>query len=100
VKTQVFLSLQGTGPNQPSGEITHLAWNNKVQHILASTSGAGSTVVWDLKKQKPVISFSDPQRCMHTHASPICFTLCYEILSACFSLVYWLPLSNLFGRYR
>mmetsp|Transcript_24380 Transcript_24380/g.43410 ORF Transcript_24380/g.43410 Transcript_24380/m.43410 type:complete len:1160 (-) Transcript_24380:43-3522(-) len=57
----LYPSLKGTGPNQPSGEITHLAWNNKVQHILASTSGAGSTVVWDLKKQKPVISFSDPQ---------------------------------------
>ena len=42
------------------GEITCLAWNRKVQHILASGSSAGNTVVWDLKKQKPVITFCDP----------------------------------------
>ncbi|GFR43886.1 hypothetical protein Agub_g5015 [Astrephomene gubernaculifera] len=42
------------------GEITYLAWNKKVQHILASCSTNGTTVVWDLKRQKPVISFRDP----------------------------------------
>jgi protein transport protein SEC31 len=31
-----------------------------VQHILASTSAGGTTVVWDLKRQKQVISFTDP----------------------------------------
>ncbi|GLC43098.1 hypothetical protein PLESTF_001202800 [Pleodorina starrii] len=41
------------------GEITYLAWNKKVQHILASCSTNGTTVVWDLKRQKPVISFRD-----------------------------------------
>ncbi|EFJ51095.1 hypothetical protein VOLCADRAFT_120559 [Volvox carteri f. nagariensis] len=41
------------------GEITYLAWNRKVQHILASCSTNGTTVVWDLKRQKPVISFRD-----------------------------------------
>ncbi|KAI3948570.1 hypothetical protein MKW92_027208 [Papaver armeniacum] len=46
------------------GEIAYLSWNpnHNVQHILASTSYNGSTVVWDLKKQKPVISFRDPSR--------------------------------------
>jgi protein transport protein SEC31 len=34
-----------------------------VQHILASCTHNGTTVVWDLKKQKPVISFRDPNRC-------------------------------------
>ena len=33
-----------------------------MQHILASTLTNGSTVVWDLKRQKPVISFKDPNR--------------------------------------
>ena len=33
-----------------------------MQHILASTLTHGSTVVWDLKRQKPVISFKDPNR--------------------------------------
>lgn len=41
-----------------------MAWNKKVQHILASCSTNGSCVVWDLKKQKPVISFRDPNRCV------------------------------------
>ncbi|CAL5414910.1 unnamed protein product [Camellia sinensis] len=44
------------------GEISFLSWNSKVQHILASTSYNGTTVVWDLRKQKPVISFSDSNR--------------------------------------
>lgn len=44
------------------GEITYVAWNKKVQHILASCSTNGSCVVWDLKRQKPVISFKDPNR--------------------------------------
>ncbi|KAL0377185.1 UNVERIFIED_CONTAM: protein transport protein SEC31B [Sesamum calycinum] len=44
------------------GEISYLSWNSKVQMILASTSYNGTTVVWDLKKQKPVISFSDSVR--------------------------------------
>lgn len=43
-----------------AGEVTFLAWNCKVQHILASTSAGGTTVVWDLKRQKQVISFTDP----------------------------------------
>lgn len=48
-----------------SAQVTYLAWNCKVQHILASTSVKGTTIVWDLKRQKPVISFTDPNR----HAS-------------------------------
>ena len=51
-------SAAGSG----AGEVTYLAWNCKVQHILASTSVGGSTIVWDLKRQKPVISFTDPNR--------------------------------------
>ncbi|KAF5834001.1 SEC31A protein [Dunaliella salina] len=43
-----------------SNEITCVSWNRKVQHILASSSTNGTTVVWDLKRQKPVISFRDP----------------------------------------
>ncbi|XP_068661823.1 protein transport protein SEC31 homolog B-like isoform X1 [Aristolochia californica] len=43
-------------------EVSFLSWNHKVQHILASTSSNGATVIWDLKRQKPVISFSDSKR--------------------------------------
>lgn len=53
---------QGAAPGaSPAGnEITFISWNRKVQHILASSSTNGTTVVWDLKRQKPVISFRDP----------------------------------------
>lgn len=37
------------------------------QHILASAHSNGTTVVWDLKRQQPVINFRDtsgaPRRC-------------------------------------
>jgi protein transport protein SEC31 len=41
-------------------DITCLSWNRKVQHILGTTTAGGTVVVWDLKKQRPVISFKDP----------------------------------------
>ncbi|GFP92420.1 protein transport protein sec31 homolog b [Phtheirospermum japonicum] len=56
-----FPPLKGSG-SATQGEISFVSWNSKVQHILASTSYNGTTVVWDLKKQKPVISFSDSVR--------------------------------------
>ncbi|PPS03542.1 hypothetical protein GOBAR_AA17135 [Gossypium barbadense] len=56
-----FPPLKGSG-SATQGEISFLSWNSKVQHILASTSYNGTTVVWDLKKQKPVISFADSVR--------------------------------------
>ncbi|THF96412.1 hypothetical protein TEA_015438 [Camellia sinensis var. sinensis] len=56
-----FPPLKGSG-SATQGEISFLSWNSKVQHILASTSYNGTTVVWDLRKQKPVISFQDSNR--------------------------------------
>ncbi|KAJ8573611.1 hypothetical protein K7X08_010122 [Anisodus acutangulus] len=56
-----FPPLKSSG-SSTQGEISYVSWNNKVQHILASTSLNGTTVVWDLKKQKPVISFTDSVR--------------------------------------
>ncbi len=50
-------------PGAGEQEITYLAWNPRVQHILSSTSASGVTIVWDLKKQRPVMSFRDPNRC-------------------------------------
>lgn len=43
-------------------EISHLAWNNQVQHILATSSNTGHTVVWDLKFKREVttLSYSAP----------------------------------------
>ncbi|XP_024025815.1 protein transport protein SEC31 homolog B [Morus notabilis] len=56
-----FPPLKGSG-SAAQGEISFLSWNSKVQLIFASTSYNGTTVVWDLRKQKPVISFSDSVR--------------------------------------
>ncbi|XP_071716480.1 protein transport protein SEC31 homolog B-like [Rutidosis leptorrhynchoides] len=56
-----FPPLKGSG-SATQGEISFLSWNKKVQPILASTSINGTTVVWDLRKQKPIISFSDSVR--------------------------------------
>ena len=36
-----------------------VAWNCQVQHILASTSPSGRSVVWDLRKNEPIIQVSD-----------------------------------------
>lgn len=48
----------GAKPQQAS-DIASVAWNKKVQHILASTQFSGVTVIWDLKAKKPVINFAD-----------------------------------------
>lgn len=50
----------GARSNAPPADISCVTWNRKVQHILASTSHNGQSVVWDLKLKKPVISFTDP----------------------------------------
>jgi protein transport protein SEC31 len=41
-------------------EVLTCAWNRIVPHILCSSSNTGTTVVWDLKQKKEVISFQDP----------------------------------------
>ena len=59
-------------PNQPdvfrgvttskhaNSEVLSVAWNRKVQHILASASNQGLLVVWDLKNKKEVVTIKDP----------------------------------------
>ena len=44
--------------SQPPDDVTCLSWNRQVQHILASTY-AGRCVVWDLRKNEPIIKVSD-----------------------------------------
>ncbi|VAH42953.1 unnamed protein product [Triticum turgidum subsp. durum] len=57
----VFPPLKNVGSNAQA-EISCLTWNPKFQHILASASSNGITVVWDLRTQKPLTSFSDSNR--------------------------------------
>ncbi|XP_076465161.1 protein transport protein Sec31A-like isoform X2 [Babylonia areolata] len=44
--------------SQPPEEVSCVAWNRQVQHILASNFAA-RCVVWDLRKNEPIIKVSD-----------------------------------------
>lgn len=56
---------------QPFEDVNGVAWNRQVQHILAS-SFATRCVIWDLRKNEPIIKLSDSQsrvrwRCVQWH---------------------------------
>ncbi|KAL1918417.1 uncharacterized protein VTP21DRAFT_3077 [Calcarisporiella thermophila] len=36
-------------------DITHLSWNCQVQHILATSSTTGHTVIWDLRNRREIL---------------------------------------------
>ncbi|XP_015414836.1 PREDICTED: protein transport protein Sec31B isoform X9 [Myotis davidii] len=44
---------------QPPEDIKALSWNRQVQHILSSAHPSGKAVVWDLRKNEPIIKVSD-----------------------------------------
>ncbi|XP_068024097.1 protein transport protein Sec31A isoform X4 [Melanerpes formicivorus] len=50
---------------QPLEDVSCLAWNRQVQHILASASPSGRATVWDLRKNEPIIKVSDHNNRMH-----------------------------------
>lgn len=41
-------------------DVTSLAWNKQVPHIMATGSNNGMTVVWDLKNRREVLQLSNP----------------------------------------
>lgn len=45
--------------SQPVEDISVVSWNRQVQHILASANPSGKAVVWDLRKNEPIIKISD-----------------------------------------
>lgn len=45
---------------QPFEDVQSVAWNKQVQHILASVF-ASRCVIWDLRKNEPIIKLSDSQ---------------------------------------
>jgi len=50
----VTVPTQGsTNGNGNTAEITQMAWNTEVAHIVASSAGNGITTIWDLKQNKP-----------------------------------------------
>ncbi|XP_062489937.1 protein transport protein Sec31A isoform X13 [Pezoporus occidentalis] len=50
---------------QPLEDVSCIAWNRQVQHILASASPSGRATVWDLRKNEPIIKVSDHSNRMH-----------------------------------
>jgi len=51
--TVTIPSESNSNSAQPSSEITRMAWNTEVSHIIASASTSGSVTIWDLKQNKP-----------------------------------------------
>jgi protein transport protein SEC31 len=51
--------------SQPADDVRAVAWNRQVQHILASTFSS-RCVVWDLRKNDPIIKLSDTTSRMRT----------------------------------
>lgn len=52
---------------QPLEDIQNIAWNRQVQHILASVFST-RCIVWDLRKNEPIIKLSDSQSRVRFHA--------------------------------
>ncbi|XP_043911547.1 protein transport protein Sec31B [Protopterus annectens] len=50
---------------EPLEDVRVVAWNRQVQHILASAHPSGKAVVWDLRKNEPIIKVSDHSNRMH-----------------------------------
>ncbi|KAM7330263.1 protein transport protein Sec31B isoform X1 [Alexandromys fortis] len=49
----------GSKSQSPPEDIKALSWNRQVQHILSSAHPSGKAVVWDLRKNEPIIKVSD-----------------------------------------
>lgn len=39
-------------------EVTAVAWNNQVAHVIAGASSTGYTVVWDMRGKREVVALS------------------------------------------
>ncbi|XP_076778223.1 protein transport protein Sec31B isoform X2 [Arvicanthis niloticus] len=55
----------GSKTQNPPEDIKALSWNRQVQHILSSAHPSGKAVVWDLRKNEPIIKVSDHSRRMN-----------------------------------
>lgn len=51
--------------SQPQEDVSAVSWNRQVQHILSSAHPSGKAVVWDLRKNEPIIKVSDHSGRMH-----------------------------------
>ncbi|KAK2098826.1 Protein transport protein Sec31B [Saguinus oedipus] len=61
----VTLGSKSQYHEQPPEDIKALSWNRQAQHILSSAHPSGKVVVWDLRKNEPIIKVSDHSNRMH-----------------------------------
>lgn len=80
--------------SQPVEDISVVSWNRQVQHILASANPSGKAVVWDLRKNEPIIKISDHSNrvcalnikvCSHLFLNFIIFCTLYEDMACSYS---------------
>lgn len=56
----VFIPAPPPNNSKHTSDITKVAWNTQVAHILASASQNGSTFIWDLRQKKTWCELRDP----------------------------------------
>jgi len=58
----VFVPAPPPNTAKHTAEVTALAWNSQVAHIVATASGNGSCIVWDLRQKRPWCELRDAAR--------------------------------------
>jgi len=56
----VFIPAPPPNNTKHTADITTVAWNSQVAHILASASQNGSTIIWDLRQKKAWCELKEP----------------------------------------
>jgi protein transport protein SEC31 len=56
----VFVPAPPPSQSHHTGEITRVAWNTQVAHILASSAQNGQCIIWDLRQKKAWCELRDP----------------------------------------
>eukprot|EP01041_Mallomonas_annulata_P003398 gene3398-6750_t len=56
----VFIPAPPPNNTKHTADITKIAWNSQVAHILASSSQNGSCIIWDLRQKKAWCELRDP----------------------------------------
>ena len=54
------VGVNGAGPGP---EISYLAWNRKVEHIIATCGPDGAVIIWDMRRQRRVMTLRDNAGC-------------------------------------
>jgi len=60
---QPFVPAPDPSAAKHTAEVTKVAWNTQVPHILASASMNGSTHIWDLRQKKSWCELRDAKKC-------------------------------------